>query len=157
MSLTITSIDKMLNIKGSVRDVTSGLDLRAWTTRYGVIITVNTYPTFSESYWLEGQRDLYCCLDALYLLLKSNFKHILINWFLNLPQSVTKGYTMRCIFFRYGLKFNLHDFLHDYCFLNVSPIEISEKDNKIVFKAKVVPLGFEEIENIFIEPRPKRW
>lgn len=157
LNLAITELTRFLNMKKRTFDITNALTLRAWTTKYGVMLTENNFPTDTESYWKEAQRDLYCCIDWIYNYIKNNMKYILISWFNSLPKSITKNYTMRCVFFKFGLAFNLHDFLHDYCFFNVSNLVIQETDNTITFKAKVVPLSMEEIENIFIEPRVKRW
>jgi len=153
----IETIMKGINLKKSVNTVPSSLDLSVRSLMENVILQVNTYPTDVGAYWQEAQRDLYCCVDWIYRFLLDNFKYILVDWFNNLPERITKSFTMRTTFFKFGLAFNLGDFLRNYCFLDATNVMMEEKDDKVIISSQVYQMSLQDIENIFIEPRPKRW
>jgi len=153
----INKILSSLNTKDKILEVGSGLDLRTWTTKFGQMMTINAFPTMVDSELQAMQRDLYCCIDAIYIYLKENFKYILVNWFNDLPEVFRKKYTMRVTFFSYGLQFKLGDFLRYYCFLIATPLQKEDLGDRIRYKSRVMPMSLEQIEETFIEPRIKRW
>jgi len=153
----IAGIESSLNTKDKIVETTSGLDLRSWTTKYGQILAINCFPAYVNSELQKAQRDLYCCIDYIYKYLKQNARINLVSWFNSLSKKWKESYTMRATFFKFGLYFSLGDFLKFHLFLIAREYPPIIEENEVIYRAQVMAMNMYEIEQTFIEPRPKRW